>query len=128
MPPYRLMVHFLATSPNSLCGSKTACPLCGYLLWHNLASLIFSTLPNLSEVEGLLIFRAPDKINLVLKSVKGKTTLWVWTGKQIYLCTITLHFWAPFLLLLWFLQQRDTLIEFSVSPFLLSSPLNFQKL
>lgn len=121
LPPYRVMVHFLAPSPNSLCGSKRACPLCGYLLWHNLASLIFSTLPNLAEVRGPWIFRAPDKIHLVLKLVKGKAAFWVWTGKQNYLCIITLQFWSHFLSFLWFLlQQRDTLMEFSVSLFILS--------
>lgn len=122
------MVYFLATSPNSLCRSKRACPLRGYLLWHNLASLIFSTLPNLAEVGGPFIFRAPDKIKLVLKLLKGKTALRVWTRKWISLCTIALQFWAPLLSLLWFLQQRDSLMEFSVSPFLLLSPLNFQTL
>lgn len=81
LPPYHFMVHFLDTSPNSLCGSKGACPLCGYLCWHNLASLNFSTLPNLAEAGGPFVLGNQTKSNLLFKLVKGKTVFWVWTGK-----------------------------------------------
>lgn len=82
------MVHFLATSPNFLCGSKRVWPLSGYLPWHNCCLSNF--LHPLSPYCGwgpLNIQGTRPKLNFVLKLVKGKTAFWVWTGKaEIYLC------------------------------------------